>query len=333
MELKGGWMSNWMTEVDQIVPYVVLAVVLFLVSFVALRVYLWWRSNADNAEAQEIVRRVQSETTSQARKAYRKAKRTLGARWGYPMIVEIINDISDSPSGKLPTGIEFGSAVDVLYQIKTAKEKQRIEIVLHTLGGYSLAAELVAAALKAHKGPTRAHVPYIAMSGGTMIALACKEIVLGKNAALGPIDSQYFGPFSGESFKRLLDEKPRAATGDMALLMSYEVEKYHRNAKARACEILHDAHKAKDAGEHCRVVNRLMSANLPHGQRIGFAEALEAGVQVSEGCDDDVYRLVEAGVRMNRLQSTRSDPSDSADTDQSESSMVNLAQSTGVRWI
>jgi membrane-bound ClpP family serine protease len=39
----------------------------------------------------------------------------------------------------------------------------------------------------------RAIVPQIAMSGGTMIALACKEIIIGKHSSLGPIDPQLGG--------------------------------------------------------------------------------------------------------------------------------------------
>jgi len=63
-------------------------------------------------------------------------------------------------------------------------------VILHTLGGYSLAAELVAAALKRIRDPRRVYVPYIAMSAGTLIALAADRIHLGKNACLGPIDTQ-----------------------------------------------------------------------------------------------------------------------------------------------
>ena len=51
----------------------------------------------------------------------------------------------------------------------------------------------------------RAIVPQIAMSGGTMISCACKEIVMGKQSSLGPIDPQFSGiPAHGvvEEFNR-----------------------------------------------------------------------------------------------------------------------------------
>jgi hypothetical protein len=39
----------------------------------------------------------------------------------------------------------------------------------------------------------RAIVPQLAMSAGTMIALACNEIVMGKHSSIGPIDPQLGG--------------------------------------------------------------------------------------------------------------------------------------------
>src|SRR5262249_10247900 len=55
----------------------------------------------------------------------------------------------------------------------------------------------------------RAIVPQLAMSAGTMIACACREIVMGKQSSLGPIDPQFKGiPAHGvvEEFKRAYQE-------------------------------------------------------------------------------------------------------------------------------
>ena len=55
----------------------------------------------------------------------------------------------------------------------------------------------------------RAIIPQIAMSGGTMIALACKEIVMGKHSNLGPIDPQFGGVpahAAKEEFERAVRE-------------------------------------------------------------------------------------------------------------------------------
>ena len=48
----------------------------------------------------------------------------------------------------------------------------------------------------------RAVVPELAMSAGTMIACACKQIVMGKQSSLGPIDPQTFVPIPGNDKAR-----------------------------------------------------------------------------------------------------------------------------------
>src|SRR6266404_6648794 len=62
-------------------------------------------------------------------------------------------------------------------------DRQRgLDLVLHTPGGDMAATESLVDYLRSMFGKdVRAIVPQIAMSGGTMIALACKEIVMGKH--------------------------------------------------------------------------------------------------------------------------------------------------------
>jgi ATP-dependent protease ClpP protease subunit len=85
-----------------------------------------------------------------------------------------------------------------------------LDLILHTPGGDIAATEsLVYYLRKIFNGDMRAIVPQIAMSAGTMIALACNEIVMGLHSNLGPIDPQYSGlPAHGiiEEYKRALEE-------------------------------------------------------------------------------------------------------------------------------
>ena len=69
-----------------------------------------------------------------------------------------------------------------------------LDLILHTPGGYLAAAESLVEYLHAMFGKDiRAVIPQIAMSAGTMMALACKQIVMGKHSNLGPIDPQIAG--------------------------------------------------------------------------------------------------------------------------------------------
>ncbi|WP_315731183.1 MULTISPECIES: SDH family Clp fold serine proteinase [unclassified Bradyrhizobium] len=66
-----------------------------------------------------------------------------------------------------------------------------LDLVLHTPGGEVAATESIIDYLRSKFGTNiRVIVPQISMSGGTMIALAAREIVMGRHSNLGPIDPQ-----------------------------------------------------------------------------------------------------------------------------------------------
>jgi ATP-dependent protease ClpP protease subunit len=66
-----------------------------------------------------------------------------------------------------------------------------LDLLLHTPGGDAAATESLVQYLRQMFGTNvRAIVPQLAMSAGTMIALSCKEIIMGRHSNLGPIDPQ-----------------------------------------------------------------------------------------------------------------------------------------------
>lgn len=81
-----------------------------------------------------------------------------------------------------------------------------LDLILHTPGGSIAATESLVDYLRSMFGSDiRAIVPQLALSGGTMMALASNEIIMGKHSSLGPIDPQIGGlPAHGivEEFKR-----------------------------------------------------------------------------------------------------------------------------------
>jgi len=85
-----------------------------------------------------------------------------------------------------------------------------LDLILHTPGGETAATESLVDYLRSmFDSDIRAVVPQLAMSAGTMIACACKEIIMGKHSSLGPIDPVYYGmPAHGvvEEFKRAYEE-------------------------------------------------------------------------------------------------------------------------------
>ncbi|MFA5433061.1 MAG: S49 family peptidase, partial [Candidatus Paceibacterota bacterium] len=85
-----------------------------------------------------------------------------------------------------------------------------LDLILHTPGGETAATESIVDYLHSMFGNNiRAIVPQLAMSAGTMIACSCKEIIMGLQSSLGPIDPQFGGiPAHAivEEFKRAYSE-------------------------------------------------------------------------------------------------------------------------------
>ncbi|MDD3170909.1 MAG: serine protease [Bacilli bacterium] len=78
-----------------------------------------------------------------------------------------------------------------IYELDCSKG---LDIILHTPGGNPTATEGIVKYLHNKFGnDIRVIVPQMAMSAGTMLACAAKEIFLGSHSCLGPIDPQYGG--------------------------------------------------------------------------------------------------------------------------------------------
>jgi ATP-dependent protease ClpP protease subunit len=78
-----------------------------------------------------------------------------------------------------------------MLNIHKMDREKGLDLILHTPGGNLAATEALVNYLKSMFGDNiRAIVPQISMSAGTMIALSCSSIVMGKHSSLGPIDPQ-----------------------------------------------------------------------------------------------------------------------------------------------
>ena len=69
-----------------------------------------------------------------------------------------------------------------------------LDLILHTPGGDLAATEQIIKYLKScFHGDIRAVIPQMAMSAGSMIAVSCKSVIMGKQSSLGPFDPQLYG--------------------------------------------------------------------------------------------------------------------------------------------
>lgn len=99
---------------------------------------------------------------------------------------------------------DINGFMSVIHKLDQSKG---LDLILHTPGGEVGATESIVNYLRQiFNNDIRVIVPQIAMSGGTMIACSGKEILMGKQSSLGPIDPQY----RGLSAQGVLDEFKKA---------------------------------------------------------------------------------------------------------------------------
>lgn len=104
-----------------------------------------------------------------------------------------------------------------------------LDLLLHTPGGDLAATESIVDYLHRMFGRNiRAIIPQLSMSAGTMISCACREIVMGKQSSLGPIDPQ-FGGIPAHGVIKEFEEAIEAVKADPASLPIWRevVAKYH----------------------------------------------------------------------------------------------------------
>ena len=107
----------------------------------------------------------------------------------------------------LETAIDDNDKNAFMQAVYGLDKSKGLDLILHTPGGNTAATESIVKYLHSIFGnDIRAFIPQMAMSAGTMIALSCKEIVMGKQSNIGPIDPQ----FGGVSCAGVIEEFDRA---------------------------------------------------------------------------------------------------------------------------
>ena len=265
------------------------------------------RASSDERQIVKL-RRKRFADYDEARKEYEKLRKKIET--GNTVLIDLIHDLGDDFVGRdsAQQQIAFDEAFQAVAAIRQANPRAKIVVVLHTLGGYARPAHMIAQALKQHLKKLKGHhnpkrdprvvvyVPYIAMSGGTMIALAADEIGMHETASLGPIDTIY-GGFPTDAYDALLDQKGALATQDLLVMLAHEARKYDQYAVKVAREIVNPVHRKHGQSEHY-LADYLTAGEMSHSQSISLKEAKDLGMNVTKKIPADVYGLVDARIRM-----------------------------------
>jgi len=175
--------------------------------------------------------------------------------------------------------IDLEDAQTVIAAIKDTPDDTPIDLIIHTPGGIVLAAMQIARAVEAHLAKVTAYVPVYAMSGGTLIALAADEIVMGEFSVLGPIDPQILG-LPAASIVRARDSKPVADVFDLTLVLADVSEKAVAQVKRGAVELL-TPRLDQSAAE--TIAEKLTGGYWTHDYALTATEAKALGLPVKVG--------------------------------------------------
>lgn len=188
--------------------------------------------------------------------------------------------------------IDVEDAEEVLRGIREAKDKP-IDLIIHTPGGQLHASIQIARALKNHSARTRVFVPHYSMSGGTIIALAADEIIMDKDASLGPIDPQIGdflrGVFPAPSWLHVARKKGLEAD-DTTLMMSDISEKALNFTRSMVNEMLEG--KFEDREKQNQVVEKLTGGEMIHSQLISAEDARALGLPVSTELPPEIHEFM-----------------------------------------
>lgn len=169
-----------------------------------------------------------------------------------------------------------------------------LDLILHTPGGDIAATESIVNYLQSvFPNNIRAFIPQLSMSAGTMIALSCNTIVMGKQSSLGPIDPQ----FGGLACQGILDEYKRAVddvTKNPNALGIWQtiISKYHptligdcENAVKWSKELASKWLQRVNPSINMDEVEKLFishSDSYSHSRHISRQECLEVGLNIEE---------------------------------------------------
>ncbi len=185
--------------------------------------------------------------------------------------------------------IDMNDSEEVLRAIQLTDDNVPLDIILHTPGGMVIAATQIARAVKAHPGKVTVFVPHLAMSGGTLIALAADEICMTEHSALGPIDPQ-LGQQPAASLLRVLEQKPVEKIDDNTLVMADLSRKAIDQIRQTARRLLEGTLPVDKAEA---LADTLSTGRWTHDHPIFAEDAREMGLNVNTDMPQEVMKMME----------------------------------------
>lgn len=183
-----------------------------------------------------------------------------------------------------------------------------LDLIIHTPGGGIAAAESIVDYLRRIFGKDiRCIVPQIAMSAGTMIACACKSIVMAKHSNLGPIDPQISG-LPAAAVKKEIERALNEINADQNKIKIWQfvLNKYNPTfigqceqavdwsqdfVRKNLSEVMFDgdAESTRKAGEIVAALSDI-DKNKSHSRHIHIDECIKMGLKIEKLEDNKQFQ-------------------------------------------
>lgn len=164
--------------------------------------------------------------------------------------------------------------------IMNKMEGEPFDLILHTPGGDIFSSLAVSRFIKQYPGQIRAIIPLYSMSGGSLLALSCKELIMAPNACLGPIDPQlgsFFKYGSAKAWDHIVKFKGKKAE-DQSISFAMMGQQYTKSIAAHLNNIIDFGLTTAQKG---KLIEFLTDGSIEHAYPLIVTDLQRFGISIN----------------------------------------------------
>jgi len=180
-------------------------------------------------------------------------------------------------------------------------EGKPFDLILHTPGGDVFATLAISRLLHQYPGKIRAIIPLYAMSGGSLLALTCDELLMTRNASIGPIDPQigsWFKFGSAKAWDKIVKFKGRKAE-DQSISFAMMGKQYTKTLKSHILKVLGFS-LSKNQKE--KLADYLTKGDIEHAYALTPLDLERFGLKISIIQDKKLLKILEKIISSKRCE-------------------------------
>ena len=170
--------------------------------------------------------------------------------------------------------LDWNTEQDIRRQLKKIPSESEIKLILTTPGGDNIVTQIIFRLLLNHPGGYIAYVKEESYSGGTIIVLGAKEIVMDNYSLLSKIDPQISadGHYTYSALDKNIIENPLGNR----MKESLNLVEYHVKLTSYPNEVKN------------KIIEELIYSEYPHGKVYDYNECHEIGLRVRRPTNDEL---------------------------------------------